>query len=188
MNCNPMTFLLIVVAYLVGAIPTGFLIGKVNGISDIRRHGSGNIGATNIGRSLGFRFFFLVLFIDALKSYLCLYAFSFLALSYNDIMFASAALLLGNAYSIFLGGDGGKGVATLVGIVGALSSYLALVICLIWGVVILVTRTAFLASLISVAALSVGVWYLHAKLFFSSVCAFVFIVWRHRKNIYSALS
>ena len=181
------TLLALALAYFVGAIPTGFIISKINGIADIRRHGSGNTGATNVGRFLGIQFFVLVLLIDALKAYCCLYVISVCMSHHNDIMLASAALLLGNAYSSFLRGDGGKGVATLFGIVGAFSSYLAIVICLVWLLVVTVTRTAFLASLISVAALSVGVWYLHTKLFFSSLCAFMFIVWRHRKNITSSL-
>src|ERR1700730_10712106 len=104
-----------IIAYLVGAIPTGYIIAKLKGISDIRQHGSGNIGATNISRVLGKHYFFLIFFLDAGKAYLFLQLIKpYFDFSY--LCFFAGILLFGNGYSIFLRGTGGKGGATLCGL------------------------------------------------------------------------
>src|SRR5690348_15473304 len=102
-------------AYLVGAIPTGYLIAKLKGITDIRQHGSGNIGATNVSRILGKHYFFLIFFLDAGKAYLFIHALK-AHFSFNYLCIFASIVLVGNGYSIFLRGSGGKGVATLFGL------------------------------------------------------------------------
>src|SRR5271156_4362785 len=88
-------------AYLVGSFPTGYLVAKWAGIADIRNHGSGNIGATNVARKLGIHFFFIVFFIDALKAYSYLkYVQSTTHCARYHYLIA-VALLLGNICSLF---------------------------------------------------------------------------------------
>src|SRR6185437_8800676 len=109
---------LIPAAYIVGSIPFGLMIGKSRGI-DPRKAGSGNIGATNVGRLLGVKFFALVFTLDLLKGMLPTLAAGALlhfaaadALSYALWLSVGFAAILGHMYSLFLGFKGGKGVAT----------------------------------------------------------------------------
>lgn len=120
------------VAYFIGSIPFGLIVGKLKGI-DVRDHGSKNIGATNVGRLLGKRYFFLVTLLDALKSMLPLIAASVVMagvpeherfpLLYAVWIGVGVAAMLGHIFSIFLGFKGGKGVATAAGIVLGLWPY-----------------------------------------------------------------
>jgi len=117
--------LLILAAYLIGSIPFGLLIAKSKGI-DIRKHGSGNIGATNVGRVLGKKFFILCFILDALKGALPTLAFGIytgliageqpiIPSVYWWWLAAMVAPVMGHMFSIFLGFTGGKGVATGLG-------------------------------------------------------------------------
>src|SRR5436190_22909736 len=87
-----------VVAYLIGAIPTGYIIAQLKGIADIRKYGSGNIGATNVSRALGVSYFFIVFFLDAGKSFLFIYLISScFSLTYRYCF--AYLVLLGNGIS-----------------------------------------------------------------------------------------
>lgn len=123
-------------AYLLGGIPFGLMIGKSRGI-DPRTSGSGNIGATNVGRILGKRYFYLVLFLDALKSAIPAGIASVLVhanttldertpLLYGLWLGCGAAALLGHIFSPFLGFKGGKGVATALGLIFGVFPYMTL--------------------------------------------------------------
>lgn len=137
------------VGYLVGGIPTGYLVAKAKAGIDIREHGSGNIGATNVGRVLGFRFFLLVFVLDFLKGALPV-AVAFwllgdaepgsdrrLRLLYVPELVGFAAIL-GHLFPVYLGFRGGKGVATTMGVVVLLApipAALGLAVCagaLVW--------------------------------------------------------
>src|SRR5450432_329796 len=119
--------MLIVTAYLVGSIPFGLLVGWTRGI-DVRKVGSGNIGASNVGRLLGKKFFFLVMFLDLLKSLLPMLAASVLVagalkppeqpspLLYGFWLMVGFSAILGHMFSLFLKFKGGKGVATSTGV------------------------------------------------------------------------
>jgi len=179
-----LSFLIIVLlAYFIGAIPTGYIIARLNGIRDIRQHGSGNIGATNVARTLGLPYFFLIFFLDAGKAFLFLYCIQ--PYISSQLMYLCAAiLLLGNGYSPLLSGSGGKGVATLFGISAACSSALVVILCAVWGVILLITRTVGIASVGAAIALPVYAWLKMDLSFFifSCFCA-VWIIVRHRTNI-----
>jgi len=112
-----LSLLLITFCYLVGAIPTSYLLVKGMLGKDIRTMGSGNSGATNTGRFLGRGGFGFVLLVDGLKAFLALGITALLSGGDSTtILCATAALYVGNAYSPFIGFAGGKGVATTVGI------------------------------------------------------------------------
>lgn len=134
-------FIILFFAYLIGAIPTGYIIARYSGISDIRTHGSGNIGATNVARVLGIKYFFLVFFLDAAKAFLFLKALAYSGSSDFLLVCAAGVILVGNGFSVFLRFSGGKGVATAVGILAALAPHLLLLVALPWTILILLTKT-----------------------------------------------
>src|ERR1700733_14256825 len=114
--------LLIPLAYLVGSIPFGLIVGVANGI-DPRKAGSGNIGATNVGRLLGKKFFAIVFVLDLLKGFLPMLAAAFVLRGevpdrriYLLWLAVGFAAILGHMFSVFLGFKGGKGVATSTGV------------------------------------------------------------------------
>ncbi|MGD9887419.1 MAG: glycerol-3-phosphate acyltransferase, partial [Bacilli bacterium] len=111
-------FSLLLVSFLLGSIPFGYLIGKLRGI-DIREYGSKNIGATNIGRVLGFKYAFLAFLLDLLKGTLLVFLFRF-AIITSEYMFLSPMVygllaVLGHSFSPFMNFKGGKAVATAAG-------------------------------------------------------------------------
>lgn len=172
-----------ILAYLIGAIPTGYIIAKLKGIADIRKHGSGNIGATNVSRVLGKHYFFLIFFLDAGKAYLFIQAIQ-PYFDFNQLCFFAAILLFGNGYSIFLKGNGGKGVATLFGLLIALSKQTALILFAIWATLLMLTHTIGIASAGAAIWLPFCAHRLHnPALFLFSLFAALWIIQTHRANI-----
>lgn len=170
-------------AYLVGSLPTGYWIAQGMGINDIRRYGSGNIGATNVARFLGTKFFFIVFFLDCSKAYLYLTLCQWLGVATEVIMLSALVILIGNGCSLFLQGNGGKGVATMMGILLAISPLIALVSMAVWVLILWYVRVAGIASVISALILpALAAWYDLSLVVFIS-CMAVWILWRHRGNI-----
>ena len=141
-----MEFIFIILAYLIGSIPSGYLIARMQGIEDIRLHGSGNIGATNVARILGTKFFFIVFLTDFLKSFLFLFGMQLLNLSAMSVMLCGLALIFGNGASIFLQFRGGKAVATSCGVICALSPFLVLAVLIPWLLTLWGTKRIGIAS------------------------------------------
>ena len=141
-----MELVLIILAYLIGSIPSGYIIARMHGIDDIRLHGSGNIGATNVARILGTKFFFIVFLADFLKSLLFLLVMQFFGLTPASIILCGLALIFGNGASIFLQFRGGKAVATSCGVIAALNPFLVLAILIPWLLVLWSTKRIGIAS------------------------------------------
>jgi acyl phosphate:glycerol-3-phosphate acyltransferase len=179
-------------AYLVGSIPSGFLVARAWGVTDIRQHGSGNIGATNVARVLGKKLFCLVLLLDVGKAYAYLALLSFFGIAHGVVCYAALGLLLGNSASLFLRFSGGKGVATTVGALAYVAPVSVGVALAIWLVVLALVRTVGIASvaaamsIILVAVLSGFKSYDPCALT-SGVMA-VWVVFLHKKNITKFLS
>ncbi len=173
-------------AYAIGAIPTGYLLARLVGIADIRKRGSGNIGATNVARLLGVHYFVPVFFIDSGKAYFYLW-FVAVATGYNvwSLFIATMLLLIGNGYSIFLQGSGGKGVATAVGIVFFLNPFAVVVTGIAWAIGMIVTQTVGISSVIAAAILPLYVFCSthESSLFFLMLFIAVWVMWRHRNNL-----
>jgi len=157
----PLLAFLILGCYLLGAVPFGYLVARWKGV-DIRRHGSGNVGATNVGRVLGRRFGVLVLALDAAKGAAAtvtagwlmtrLPSLGGLSPSHRDLVLlgAGAACVIGNILPIYLRFRGGKGVATSLGVVLGIYPYLtwpALAVAAVWVLVVLATRYVSLGSI-----------------------------------------
>ncbi len=186
-----------IAAYLFGAVPWAFIIGKLNGI-DIRKHGSGNPGATNVTRVLGKGWGTLCFILDFLKGALPVLAVHLVASKsalqdFSDILAVSVALsaVLGHVWTIFLGFRGGKGVATSAGALLALSPLATLLAALSWIIVFYTTRYVSLASMIaalalpiiSVAISSLGIEKTSTTLLGLFVVLAALNIYRHRSNI-----
>lgn len=176
-------FFLLMVGYLVGAIPTGAWVARIVGIGDITTKGSGNTGATNVGRLLGFQYFFLVLLIDILKAFCFMNRIVQHYTNIWKITLAGVALLLGNGFSCFLGGKGGKGVATSIGIMGVLQGLVLQYTVLAWMIIFAITRNVGIASVAGLLVLPV-VTYCLAPIY-SALTLFISLwgIWRHASNI-----
>lgn len=174
-------------AYLVGAIPTGYLVARFIAGIDIRGQGSGNIGASNVARILGKKHFFLVFFIDALKACLFLqgiYFFTGECASY----YLAAMLLIGNSFSVFLQFTGGKGVATTFGILCYFLPWTHnFLFAAVWLFILALSKKPFLASFVAMSFVTGLNWYvfgLQGPVFFLFFLC-TWMVFRHTSNILS---
>ncbi len=180
-------------AYLVGALLGSLILGRLRGV-DIRSLGSGNAGATNALRTQGKLFGLAVLLIDAGKG---VFAVLFLpgapwppadpAVSREWLTLACAlAVIVGHVYPVWFSFRGGKGVATMVGVIGALEPRLLLPVCIAWVAVLLFTGYVGLASMLAGAAL-VGFVYVaepgNRSLLAFCVAVELFVIFTHRANI-----
>jgi glycerol-3-phosphate acyltransferase PlsY len=177
-------------AFLLGSIPTGYLVARTKGV-DIRQHGSGNIGATNVFRTLGKPLGVFVFMVDALKGFAVVWlAGRFGGASDWAGIIAAVAVIAGHNYTPWLGFKGGKGIATSAGVLLALMPWAVLCIAIVWFVVFKVSRYVSLASISAAAALPVAVAALwsagcggNGPLLSFSVLISALAIWRHRTNI-----
>ena len=172
-------------AYLVGAFPTGVLLARARGV-DLRQVGSGNIGATNVGRALGKRWAILVLLVDAAKGVAPVLAARALGLGPWVEAAGAVAAVVGHSYNIFLRGQGGKGVATSLGGALAISPPAAGVAFVLYVAIYLLFRISSLGSLSGILSFPAALWLLGprhpAYLAFAAAAAIVVLV-RHRENL-----
>jgi glycerol-3-phosphate acyltransferase PlsY len=171
-------------AYLIGAIPFGLVVGKLFYGVDIRREGSGNVGTTNVFRVLGKRAGVVVLVLDMLKGFIPALAASLLFNPWYAI-FIAAAPVVGHMYSIYLKGSGGKGVATGAGVVLALAPQAFLICLVVWVVLVLTTRYVSVGSLAASFLVPVLVIAFDDPLPYQIAAVLVAIIvwWAHRGNI-----
>jgi glycerol-3-phosphate acyltransferase PlsY len=177
------TALLIICAFVMGSIPVGVIVAKTKGI-DLKKIGSGNIGATNVLRSLGKGPAALTLFGDMLKGALAVALGKYFGLGtfYQGLIGLSA--ILGHNFSLFLGFRGGKGVATSLGVFLLYSPQTALITFIIWIVVVLTTKYSSLGALISFGLLPLTIILLDGKDKLPvAVLVTLFILIRHTDNI-----
>lgn len=144
--------LFLFIAYLIGSIPSGFLLGKAKGI-DLREHGSKNIGATNAARILGKRYFYLILFLDGLKGFIFVFLFRYAILPHEwcllSPMFYGVAAACGHVFPIYLKFKGGKAVSTSAGAILGYSPILFIIAIVVFVTVFLIKRYISLASLVA---------------------------------------
>ena len=192
----PMALLIgvsIFLSYLLGSIPTGFLAGKLLKNIDIRQHGSKNMGATNVFRTLGKGPGIVVLLIDILKGFIPVIVISHL-MTINDpflLVIAGVAVVAGHNWTIFLKFQGGKGVATTLGVLIGLSMVIVgmrqvLLLTLgVWLCLFLPTGYVSLASIGASVALPILMVAFNAPIAIKTMSIFLclFVVFRHRANI-----
>lgn len=198
--------LIIILSYLVGSIPTGIIISKAVGKIDIRDHGSGNIGGTNVFRILGWKYGVLVLVLDAIKGVIPVLLIA--RLHYGFLPFANStpfddftliqiiaglSAVIGHVFTIFAGFKGGKGVATGLGVLIVLTTTELLIALAVFLILVYLFRYVSLGSIIAALSIPVtltireflfkvdikGYWTLLPFLLFISL----FIIYTHRTNI-----
>jgi len=187
----------LIISYLIGSIPTAYIFGKLLRNIDIRKYGSGNVGATNAFRVLGKPVGIIVLFIDCLKGFLAVLLlpqiFSPDQLTYRIFIFA--LVFCGHVWTIFLKFKGGKGMAVSLGGLTALAVStndirLSLGIALlVWLIIFLIFKFVSLASIISASIFPILLWYFKAprELCFTGLILAVLIVLKHKSNIHRLL-
>jgi acyl phosphate:glycerol-3-phosphate acyltransferase len=173
-------------AYVIGAVPIGWLVARLLGVSDIRRHGSGSIGATNVLRTVGRWPAIVTLLLDVLKGYLAVLAGG--ALGGGDPTanaVATVAAVTGNCWSVFLGFRGGKGVATGLGALLRSFPLATLAALPVFVVVVATTRYVSLASLLATACVPLGAVLLRepAASALAALAVAAIIIGRHHANI-----
>lgn len=183
------SILYLMLTYIIGSIPTGYLVVKILKRVDIRTVGSGNIGATNVNRVLGIKWFIGVLIFDALKGYLPVFISGIL---FRDMPFmpilSGVAAITGHTFTVFLNFKGGKGVATSLGVFLALAPISIISSFVIFLFVLYLFKYVSLGSVIASALFPAFVFiygesgYLNLILFFALIGA-VFIIYRHKENI-----
>ena len=175
-------FLIILVSYLFGSIPFGLLLTKFFLKKDIREIGSGNIGATNVLRAGNKILGYSTLVLDILKAVLPILYIKFFM---NDYLYISAlSIFIGHVFPIWLKFKGGKGVATYLGVVLALSFNLALVFSVSWLIVFSLTKYSSLSSILG--SLNVFLFSFFSDKILSDFIFFIFfiiVVFTHRENI-----
>lgn len=178
------TVLAIVISYLIGSIPVGHLMARAMGVTDLRQRGSGNIGATNVWRTLGPGPGLLVYAGDAAKGFLAVLVGRELG-TVNTELFAALAVLVGHGWPIFLRFQGGKVIATGSGVVLALAPLVFGACVLIWLIVLGLSRWVSLASMVTAACVPVGLLILGSPWQYIAfgVGVTLLALYKHRANI-----
>lgn len=189
----------ILIAYLLGSIPTSVWIGKIFYGVDVREHGSGNAGATNTIRVLGYKAGIPVFIIDALKGWLAIFMLKVVFGYFPEIemsniipVIAAASVVLGHIFPVFAGFRGGKGVATLLGVGFGLIPIPALIALTIFIIVLLISGYVSLSSIMAAVTLPFVTYFFvmpdNLILLLLTVAVAVFIPITHRENIKRLLS
>lgn len=180
---------MLVVAYVIGSFPSAYLAGRLKGI-DLRTVGSGNLGATNVLRTLGWAWAAPVFALDAFKGWVPAFVLPYFVVTQRSDLWAvafGAAAIAGHAKPVFLlGKGGGKGVATGAGVFLGLAPWAILITTTVFAITVYVSGYVSLGSILAAAVLPIAVGALlgvdHAY-FWPSVAIAAFVWWTHRANI-----
>ena len=180
----------LLISYLAGSIPFAFLAGKLFKGIDLREHGSGNLGATNVFRVMGWKIASVVMVLDMAKGALPVLLLPARFAASSPVLWAIAfgvAAIVGHVRSIFLlWKGGGKGVATASGVFLALAPIPSLISLTVWGVVVYLSGYVSLASLSSAVALTIAVVFMmgvSSPIAIACAVITLFVFWTHRANI-----
>ncbi|GGI42028.1 glycerol-3-phosphate acyltransferase [Mammaliicoccus stepanovicii] len=178
-----MTFVVIILSYLVGCFPSGLVLGKLFYKKDIREFGSGNLGATNTFRVLGKKAGFIVMFLDIFKGFIVV----FFPLWFNvDIpsIFVGIFAVIGHVFPIFLKFRGGKAVATSAGAVLGVHPLLLIILAIIFLSILFLTKYVSLSSIVASICCVIGAIFIGDLPFlFVSIAIMVILLVRHQSNI-----
>jgi glycerol-3-phosphate acyltransferase PlsY len=178
-------FLVIVGAYLCGSVPYGLILTRLFGGLDVRSIGSGNIGATNVLRTGHKGIAAATLLCDFLKGFLPVYLGKKMGIEELGLLLAAYAAILGHIFPVWLRFQGGKGVATALGVFWALSLPLGIVVTATWALVARLLKTSSLSALVAFAVAPLfAVFVLPWSLTFFCGAVAGLIFWTHRSNIY----
>ncbi|MCM8818135.1 MAG: glycerol-3-phosphate 1-O-acyltransferase PlsY [Candidatus Omnitrophica bacterium] len=178
-------FLYFLLCYLIGSIPFGYYLCKFFKNVDIRKFGSGNIGATNVYRVFGWKLGLPVLIFDILKGFFSILIGKSLKFQTLFILIGGIFSIFGHSFPIFLKGRGGKGVATSFGVIIGLVPLPAFIAFFIWLIIVFLTRFVSLGSLIGAFSLPFLIYFYKGEklLLFVGIFISIFILYNHRENI-----
>lgn len=179
-----MIYLLGVMSFLMGSIPVGLIIAKVKGV-DLRKVGSGNIGATNVLRTMGKVPALITLAGDTLKGFIPVVISNYFLAGSLHIGIIGIVAILGHDFSLFLRFRGGKGVATSIGVLLAYSPIVAILTVLLWIVVVFMSRYSSMGAIVSFILLPLNIYvfdYSYEK-FVISIFITILLLFKHRGNI-----
>jgi glycerol-3-phosphate acyltransferase PlsY len=178
--------LFLVLAYLIGAIPTSYIVGRMRGI-DLRERGSGNLGATNAFRVLGWKAALPIFVLDIAKGWFPTFALPIWdgQPSANWAMAYGAAAIVGHVFSIYVGFKGGKGVATSAGVLLALAPVALLIGLVTWTALVWTTGYVSLASMIGAIVVAAAVWLINGPgpILWLTLAVAAFVIFAHRANL-----
>lgn len=178
-----MTFVVIILSYLVGCFPSGLVLGKLFYKKDIRQFGSGNLGATNTFRVLGKKAGFIVMFLDIFKGFIVV----FFPIWFNvDIpsIFVGICAVVGHVFPIFLKFKGGKAVATSAGAVLGVHPILLIILAIIFFVILYLTKYVSLSSIVAGISCFIGAIIIgDIPFLIVSIVILVILLVRHQSNI-----
>ena len=174
--------IIILISYLLGSIPFGFLLTKIFLNRDIRKIGSGNIGATNALRTGNKTLGYATLILDILKAIIPLI---FVKIYYSDYLYISSlCVFLGHVFPIWLKFKGGKGVATYVGILCCINIYLGISFGIVWLITFVMFKYSSLSSLIGALTIPIiNFLFFNDQIFYFFIIMFILIFYTHRENI-----
>lgn len=189
MNIPMYLFIIIVAlfAYLIGSIPTGYIIVKAKTGKDIRTIGSGSTGATNVKRVLGKKWFFTVMILDAIKGMIpVLLTKYFLGDSIGLLaVIAAVTVIIGHSKPVFLKFKGGKSVASGIGTIYALNFIAGIILTVIWCIITYFTKYVSVGSIIAILTAPFIMYFLDSPVAYTIYCALaaIYIIYLHRENI-----
>ena len=187
-----MIVLMLILSYLIGAIPNGYVIGKVFFKKDIREFGSGNTGATNSFRVLGKPAGFIVTFLDIFKGFITVFfplwlpvhAHGPISTFFTYGLIVGIFAIIGHVYPIYLKFKGGKAVATSAGVVLGVNPILLLILAVIFFGILYLTKYVSLSSIIAAISCVIGSLVIHDYILFGmSAFVSIILIFRHRSNI-----
>ncbi len=184
--CLPkLSFILIFTSYLLGSIPFGIFVAKFMGHGDIRKHGSGNIGATNVLRKTGKIGGIITLVLDGGKGVLAMYLASTICPDYLLLIFCGVASVVGHIFPIWLKFKGGKGVATGLAVIAMMNYYIGIVAVAIWLIAFLIFRISSLSALIAFCVTPIFAYFTTYDPRLAIACAIIslLVIIRHKDNI-----
>lgn len=178
------TALFIVTAYIIGSFPTGLLLGKLYGV-DVRKEGSGNVGATNLYRTVGRKVGIVTLIVDCLKGLIPVVAVVIVCGSHELAAWVGLAAFCGHVFSVFLKFRGGKGVATALGVFLALAPAAVAIAIALFAIVMFTWRYVSLGSIIAAAVMPLAVFFLGGGRSVAAVTLLIaaIVILRHLENI-----
>ena len=182
-----MTLLLIVAAYVLGSVPFSLLFSRLFRLPDPRTYGSGNFGATNLMRSGKKTAAVLTLITDMGKGAIPIIGVSMADFPVTVIAAAGVAGVIGHVFSLFLRLQGGKGVATALGVFLAWEWRIGIIILFIWTGVFFISRISSLASLSAVLIAPLLLWYFSPPIAIGGLAIACLVFFRHKQNIYNLI-
>jgi glycerol-3-phosphate acyltransferase PlsY len=179
----PIAVASLVIGYLLGSVPFGLILTRMAGLGDVRKIGSGNIGATNVLRTGNRTLAAATLLLDAFKGTAAV-LIAYKLFGEEAGILAGFAAFIGHIFPVWIGFKGGKGVATYIGVLLGLAPLMAAVFVVIWLALAFITRYSSLSALVATLVIPVALWLLGAEKIAAAMAVMTAISWwKHKTNI-----